>query len=322
MAWLQIIRWKNLAIVLFTQLFAWYFIIYDFRTTGVNGYSLTPPYFFLLAAATVLITAAGYIINDYFDIKIDAINRPEKVVLINKIPLKMAIIVHTVLNVVALLMCFIVARSAGHYEWLLLQVGCTILLWFYSTHFKRQFVIGNLVVALLTALAILVPVIYEPAMYRYIYEPANILLSPGNYLLNPAWVSLAYCFFAFMLTWMREVVKDIEDHKGDAAEGCTTMPIKMGIGATVRFTQLLCGITIMVLAFLSWRLIAVQYFVLCAYTFLLLIIPLTIWGIFISRKNTTQHFHSASRYLKIIMTLGICSLIIYHLQTNYIPCTK
>ena len=105
--------------------------------------------FLCLSLSTVLIAAAGYIINDYFDVKIDIINRPEKMVLEKRIPRRYGIIAHTVLNIVGLGLAAYVARQAGHYEWLILQVFCTVLLWFYSASFKRQFIIGNVVVACL-----------------------------------------------------------------------------------------------------------------------------------------------------------------------------
>src|SRR5690606_14241475 len=107
-----------------------------------------------VSASTVMIAGAGYIINDYFDIRIDNINRPEKMVLERTIPRRMAIIMHTALNLIALFLAGLVARKAGNYSWLLLQLCCTLLLWFYSTHFKRQFATGNIVVSLLTALTI------------------------------------------------------------------------------------------------------------------------------------------------------------------------
>ena len=103
MYWLQLIRWKNLVIVFLTQLLAWACVILP-----IKGYSnipllLSSEYFLLLSLSTVLIAAAGYIINDYFDIKIDIINRPEKLVLEKRIPLKFAIVMHSVLNVTCLL---------------------------------------------------------------------------------------------------------------------------------------------------------------------------------------------------------------------------
>jgi 4-hydroxybenzoate polyprenyltransferase len=308
MNWLRLIRYKNLLIVFFTQLLVWYCLIYN----RYNFLGLLRFWDFLpIALSTLLIAAAGYIINDYFDIKIDLINRPDKVILEKRIPLRAAIIAHVVLNVVAMALVVPIAYHARHLEWLLVQVLCIVLLWFYSTHFKRQFVIGNVVVALLTALTVIVLLVYEPALRMHYFK-----LPPFSSFLMPAlpdnWMFGSFAFFAFMLTWMREIVKDMEDHIGDAEEGCVTMPIKMGLQFSRRFAQLLGIITIATLAILAWLLYTRYYKILGIYI-ALLFLTISWWCFFISRKNTVQHYSDASKWLKIIMVLGIGSLYIYHI---------
>ncbi len=219
MAWLKLIRWSNLLIVFLTQLLVWACVILPMRQFEAVPFLLGFKNFIFLSLSTVFIAGAGYIINDYFDIKIDNINRPEKMVLEKTIPRRSAIIFHTALNVIALFFAAIVARQGGHYSWLLLQLVCTLLLWFYSTHFKRQFMVGNVIVALLTSLTILTLILYEPAMHHYLTQPAFLRLDADTVLANPVWVLLVYTYFAFVLTWMREIVKDMEDFKGDAEQG-------------------------------------------------------------------------------------------------------
>lgn len=313
MNWLRLIRYKNLLIVFFTQLLVWYCLIYNRH----NFLGLLRFWDFLpIALSTLLIAAAGYIINDYFDIKIDLINRPEKVILEKRIPLRTAIIAHTVLNLVAMALVIPMAYHARHLEWLLVQVMCIVLLWFYSTHFKRQLIIGNVVIALLTALTVIVLWVYEPVLRMHYLKlpPMSSFLMPA---LPDEWMFGSFAFFAFMLTWMREIVKDMEDHIGDAEEGCETMPIKMGLQFSGRFAQVLGIITLTVLGILAFALYTRHYTVLAAYIGLLLI-SITWWCFFISKKNTVQHYHEASKWLKIIMILGIASLYIYHLTIQNI----
>lgn len=312
MNWLRLIRYKNLVIVFLTQLLSWYCLIYNIANIRGSAVFLNFSNFLLVSISTIFITASGYIINDYFDIKIDIINRPEKVILEKQIPLRLAIIAHTVFNVIALLLAAIVARRAHHYEWLLFQVCCTVLLWFYSTHFKRQFVIGNVVVALLTSFTILVLVLYEPSVHAIPQGPVFIGYRDGLNIIDPSRMCLGYTFFAFMLTWMREIVKDMEDHIGDSEEHCVTMPIKMGLQFSARFTQTLGLITVATLALIAWQLVKNGYTYLGIYAILFTIIPLLWWCSFLPRKTTVQHYHVASRWLKIIMLAGIASLIVYH----------
>jgi 4-hydroxybenzoate polyprenyltransferase len=296
MAWLRLIRWQNLLIIALTQLLVWWCVVLPEKPVSLASFN-----FSLLSLSTVLIAAAGYIINDYFDIKIDQINHPEKVVLGKVIPRKTAIIAHTFINITALALAAVVAVSARHPEWLLIQLGCTGLLWLYSTTYKRQYLTGNISIAVLTSLTVLVLYVYEPALRH----PANPL---------PVAILLVYAFFAFMLTWIREIVKDMEDLKGDEAEGCITMPIKHGLAYAARFASVLAVVAIVPLAVSAAALFSVGYVLLSSYVLGLLVIPLAVWIWFLWQgAASSAHYHRASRMLKIIMVLGVCSLLIYKL---------
>ena len=314
MNWLRLIRWKNLLIVFLTQLLVWRFVILPEKDSF--GYTvhllLNFQNFLCLSLSTVLIAAAGYIINDYFDIKIDIINRPGKVVLEKAIPLKTAIIAHSSLNLVGLLLAAYVARQAHHYEWLSLQILCSVLLWFYSTHFKRQFLIGNVVVAILTALTIVVLLIYEPIMHYYTHIPMFPESSETPLGAIPLWIIIIYSCFAFMLTWMREIVKDMEDYKGDAEDGCITMPIKWGLKRSANFAILLGALTILPLICGAAILFFENYVILGAYIAVALVLPLFAWCIQLWKATTTDQYAKSSRNLKIIMLFGICSVLVYN----------
>lgn len=281
-----------------TQFLVWWCVLLPETPVVLNFLN-----FVLIAISTALIAAAGYIINDYFDIKIDLINRPEKVVLEKVIPRKQAIVFHTALNVIALGMAGYVAVYAHHYEWLLVQVACTLLLWFYSTHLKRQYLTGNLAVALLTALTILVLYIYETALHN----AANKL---------PVWVLGIYAYFAFMLTWVREIVKDMEDFIGDEAEGCVTMPVKRGLKYAGNFSLMIAVLVIIPLLVASYFLYRYHFGLLSVYVIALLVIPLALWAMYLTKNTTPKHYHSSSRWLKVIMLLGVCSLLVYQYQLN------
>lgn len=315
MHYLRLVRWTNLLIIFFTQLLAWACVIAPMRDFDGMDLLLGPENILMLSLSTVFIAAAGYIINDYFDVRIDNINKPHKMVLERQIPRRLAIILHTTLNVVALVLAAIVARQDGHYSWLLLQLACTLLLWFYSTHFKRQFAVGNIVVAVLTALTIITLIVYEPAMHQYLGQTAFIT-SAATTLPNPVWVLLIYSCFAFVLTWMREIVKDMEDFKGDEAEGCMTMPIKWGLKRATNFTLMLGLLSLIPLTVAAVRLLMKRDWVFGGYITLALIVPIVSWMFFLPRAAVTTHYARASRYLKFIMIAGVGSLIIYYLEAN------
>ena len=315
MYWLKLVRWQNLIIVFLTQLLAWGCVMLPIESYSNQVLLLQCHNFLLLAISTVLIAAAGYIINDYFDIKIDIINRPQKVILEKRIPLRMAIIAHTVLNVIGILLAASVARQAGHYSLVLLQVGCTVMLWFYSTTFKKQFITGNVVVALLTSFTIITLMLYEPAIQYFATQPPFIV-TPQNKIPNPVWVLGIYTCFAFTLTWMREIVKDMEDFKGDAQEGCVTMPIRWGLLRSSRFTQAIGIITLVPLITGAIKLLMADRILLGVYTIVTLAAPIIGLIIYLPTKATSKHYNDCSRWLKIIMVAGIGSLIIYYFQAH------
>lgn len=303
-AWLRLMRWPNLLIIALTQFVAWWCVVR--LVPGLQV--LTLGHFLLLCFSTVLIAAGGYIINDYFDIRIDVINKPDKVILERIIPRKQAIIMHSVLNIFAIAAAALLAIPAGHPEWLLLQLGCTGLLWRYSTHWKRQFMIGNVVVSLMTALTVAALIIYEPALHR----ASRTLWVMHRFPLSPMTALATLSFFAFVLTWMREIVKDMEDFKGDDAEGCVTMPIKWGLLASSRFVQALGLLAMLVLlAALAWMAFQLKrpwlhvplYFILGT-----VILPLGVWCWRLPQQTGAEHYHLVSKWLKQIMILGVLSL--------------
>jgi 4-hydroxybenzoate polyprenyltransferase len=309
MPWFRLVRWKNLCIIFATQFLVWYFVVLP-----VGPEYLALPNFLVLVASTLLIAASGYIINDYFDIKIDNINRPQNVVLGNAINPRKAIAIHAILNTIALaLSCYLALLE--HRLWLpLVQLSCTLLLWFYSTHFKKAYVIGNVVVSWLTALSVFMPALYEPAVFGHV---GGIAMGSGKNHASPLAVILNYAYFAFVMNWMREIVKDMEDCIGDAAEGCVTMPIVKGLRYSVKFTMGLAACSVIPLLGVSWLAFAHQEFLLSVYLPVMLVLPITLWCVQLTHAKVPTDFMRSSRLLKIIMIMGVGSLPVFYLQTFF-----
>jgi 4-hydroxybenzoate polyprenyltransferase len=131
----------------------------------------------------------------------------------------------------------------------------------------------------------------------------------------PVWILLVYAGFAFLLTWIREIIKDMEDMEGDAAEGCVTMPIKRGLSYAAGFATVLAVCAILPLVAGAAVLYRYGYLLMAGYAIALLALPLAAWVWYLWQgAATTLHYHKCSRLLKIIMVLGVCSLLIYKLQ--------
>jgi len=311
-AFFQLIRWRNLVIILLTQWSVWWCAIVPMATWNrplfLNGRN-----FLLLTLSTVFIAAAGYIINDYFDVRIDIVNKPDKVIIEKVIKRRWAIIFHTIFNLAGIALACYLAREIQNMWVVSIQLFCTLLLWFYSTHLKRQFISGNLAVALLTGLTVLILAVYEPTLYPFMRRNYSIQAS-GRNIVNPFWVIMVYTYFAFMLTWMREIVKDMEDFRGDAEDGCMTMPIKIGLHPSGYVVTCLGVLAIIPLCIAAYKLISGAGLLLGIYVLVGLIIPLAALLFFLPGKHTSRHYATASKWLKLIMISGLAALLIYHFK--------
>jgi 4-hydroxybenzoate polyprenyltransferase len=275
-AFIRLVRFGNLLMIGFTQ----YLIKIFFIDEPVDSFfdHFTDFKFFCLSSSTVLVAAAGYIVNDYYDIKIDLINKPERVVVGNVIKRRIALASNFLLNALAVLIGYYVAPKIA-----LVNLICIFLLWWYSNHLKRLPFVGNFTIALLTAATLWVVAFYYNQHWEEIY---------------------IYASFAFFISLIREVIKDMEDVKGDEAFGCKTLPIIWGIARTKIFLYALT------MAFISN--LAVSFFFLHKgiVTFLSSIIffPIAWFILKLYRADKRRDFRYLSRWTKFIMLLGLISI--------------
>lgn len=255
--------------------------------------------FVLLVFATVLIAAGGYVINDYFDIKTDLINKG-KVIVGTKIPRRKAMMWHNILNVIGILAGFYISWKAGYLMMGVLFLLASGLLYFYSASYKRQFLVGNIVVAVLTATVPLLVVLYEwPALYRYYTINAT---SPPSINFIFYWVA-GFALFAFMTTITREIIKDIEDFEGDVAYGRNTIPVVVGVLSAKVISICLIILTIALL-YLTWHFFVNDKITLI-YISAAIVLPLLFSVYNVVTGSNRKRLHNASNIMKIVMLMGI-----------------
>jgi 4-hydroxybenzoate polyprenyltransferase len=302
-AFIRLIRWPNLFFIMLTQfLFVYCIIMPVFAnstvTPNVRGWN-----FILICLSSVLIAAAGYIINDYFDLNIDLINKPEKLIVDKIIKRRWTIFWHVVLSFTGIAIGFYVDYTTR--IWLLgfSNTICVFLLFVYSTSLKQRFLIGNILISLLTSWVILVVAWCE---YNHLIK-INSGLAADKILRD----TFLYAGFAFVISLVREVIKDMEDIEGDRKYGCKTMPILWGINATKVFV----AVWLMVL---TGTLIIIQIYALrlgwglsVLYSLLFIIAPL-IWIIKkLYSAKMPEDFHNISTLIKLVMLTGILSMIFF-----------
>jgi len=264
-------------------------------------------HFFLLVFTTVLLAAAGYVVNDYFDIYTDRLNKPEKVIIDELISRKSAMIMHLVMNILGvglgIYLSFYI-ELPGLSVVFILPAG---LLWFYSTNYKRQFLIGNILVSIMSAGVPILVIFYELPLLNKTYGPIMID-NQANFNYIFFWIA-GFSLFAFLITLLREIIKDSEDFEGDNAYGMNTIPIVLGMkNAKIIMLSLIIICVILLLWVLVKFILFTQDFkdyYSGIYFLLMLVAPFIILFIRLIHARSKRDYHIASHLTKGIMLAGI-----------------
>lgn len=305
---LRLTRYKNLIIVVLTMYSMRFCIMQPLLANKQMALQMSEFMFMLLVLSTVLITAAGYVINDYFDTRTDLINRPNSVIVGKELTRRFAIILHWSLNIIGVLLGVIVSVGIGKPFLTMVFLFIPGLLWFYSTSYKRQFLTGNILVALLTALVPLMPLLFElPLLHGKYWQIMVISSSIFNDVIY--WV-VGYSIFAFILTLFREIVKDIEDVEGDNEFGRRSLPVVLGVNAARNAGAAILLVTLLVLAYLFGaylNFLANGKFDYFTFTYMIvgLVIPIFILIVKLLSAQEKADYHWASNFSKIVMLIGI-----------------
>ena len=314
---LKLVRWPNLIIISLTMIMMRYCVIQTLiekyngdvimASSVVAKITLQFPLyqFIILIAATLFLTGAGYIINDYFDIKTDLINRGN-VIVGTKVPRRQAIKWHNNLNILGVTSGFYVSLKTGDFLMGILFLLVSGLLYFYSANYKRHFLIGNILVAVLTAMVPVLVVFFDAHSINSYYGLKKASLPVIHQIFY--WVG-GFAFFALLTTLIREIIKDIEDYEGDFEYGRKTLPIVVGIKATRRIVIWLLVITILLL-FGAW-IFFIGDFLSIGYLSIAVIFPLFYVIYLTINSETRNQFHTASRLMKIIMLTGILFSVLF-----------
>ena len=301
-AFFRLVRWPNLLFIAVTQLL-FEFCIYRKIYTIQDAQETQQ--FFLLLLASVLIAAAGYIINDYFDLNIDQVNKPDKVVVNAIISRRWVIFWHMFLSMLGFFFTVFALPFSGYWHLVLANMASIVLLWFYSTNLKKQLLIGNVLISLLTAWVI--GIIF---LSKFPLHIRSLLLVDHDEVRFFRYTIL-YASFAFIISLVREVIKDMEDVEGDRKYGCRTMPIRWGLNASKVFVAVWIVVLIAVLVILQFYVLPFGWWHSALYCFVCIVAPL-IW---ILKKlysaNTAQDFHTLSTLVKLVMFTGILSMVFF-----------
>lgn len=294
---LQIIRWKNLVMIALVQMLIKFYLMTLFEITAV----LSNWQFVLIVLASILIAAAGYVINDIYDVETDTINKPTKVWIPTYLKEKKAKLLYYLLSLLGFSLGVYVSFSLQSIQSLIWFLIPIFLLYIYAVWAKKVLILGNLLISLLVAYSLLIVVLFE----------TNIITQSDLNFDSLEYIIFFLAVFAFIITFIREIVKDVEDIEGDKVTGVISIPIKYGIEKTKIIARNLVRIVmglIGAIAFMQY----VQQPILVGYLVLGVLASLFLFLILLRKAKTPKNFKKLSTLLKIIMLIGV--LVIFMIK--------
>lgn len=299
---IRLVRFPNLIIIAMSMVLIQFTLIKPILEMNGQQASINWLVFSFLVISTLLLAAGGYVVNDILDVKIDLINKPDKVLVGKKYPLESCWDLYWTLTISGIVAGLLAAWYNKTNTLMSVAPLEAALLWFYSSILKRKFLVGNLIVAFLCALALFKPMLFNAASFK---------------IEGLAFLVFGYCGFAFVLTLIREIIKDIEDIKGDEAYDCKTMPIVIGTLVSKIVASILILLLMTALGWfqynqtLSETFRQTDYLSFC-YILLFIQLPLAAMLVMTLKAKTTASYHHTTFVAKAIMVSGLCSLLVFY----------
>lgn len=302
---LQLVRYQNL---IFIAILLWVmekWVAVPILDNQYYGEQLPWYILLILIVATLCVAAGGYVVNDYFDVKIDRINRPGKLIVTQTVSKTAAVRLGWALSGMGIVCGLVCAWLVRSWSLAIIYVFVPGLLWFYSSSYKRRFLIGNMVVAFVAALTPMMVAFANVGLLRSRY---GVLLkyTPLEHDLY-IWLG-GFALFAFLCTLIREIIKDMQDKQGDCELECRTLPIRLGETWTKVIVTLLIVLTMGLIVYVwyallpflhVWQSLSTRYMVFG------LQIPFAceLWLLWAAR--IPSDYRGAQGLMKLIMFLGM-----------------
>lgn len=302
----KLIRYKNLLMIAFTMLV----LHYGFLKLQNIPLALNDLQFIFLISATVCIAAGGYIINDILDRETDQINKPDEVQIGNVFSENSAYYIYATLNFIGVGIGFYLSNSIEKPMFSSIFILISILLYIYSSSFKQSLLIGNIIVSALIAFVIILVGIFD-------LQP---MITPENQPILATFfkILLDYALFAFVLNFIREIVKDLEDTKGDYNMGMNTLPIVLGVERTAKIVSILSLIPSLLLFYYTYKYYFNNNLYFSAfYSLAFLISPLIYFTVKSTSAKKQKDFKHLSSILKLVMLMGIIFIAVVTLNIKY-----
>lgn len=309
----KFIRFPNLIIISLTQYVIRFSVIKPFYDATGLKFSLPEGQFAILVLSTVLIAAAGYIINDYFDVEIDTANGKENFIATGKVSEKIARALFYVFSIAGILIGAYFSYEVRLRPYFLINLLTVGLLYFYAQSYKRMFLLGNVVVAALSAASVFI-VAFSDREMQFAFSMLNI----PTYSLQTQYLRLiiviisAYSVFAFFISLIREIIKDIEDVNGDKQNNCKTLPVVMGTSVAKWVAQFLIFTLVCLIILIQIKQQQWENKISFCYVVLAVQLPLILLSVLLIKATHKKHFTECSSLCKLIMLTGVLSMAVFN----------
>ncbi len=307
MHFIKLLRPTNLFIIMLTMFSMRYGIIVPlYKNIGLDP-QMPILDFIVMILGALFIGAAGYIINDYFDQKIDAINRPNKIIVGKKIHRRAAILWHWIFNILGVFFGLILAYRVKLWWVPGIYLFVTVVFWYYSISLKKHTLLGNLAVS---TMAFLVP--FQVVLFEFAWYLRENAVWPKEvetlFILRTIfYMILLYSIFAFFTNLIREIIKDFEDVKGDARYKRRSLPIVFGPVKAKWIVQII-NLTVIIFIIVTYIVLTLRFnnlLIYGGYLAIFVISPL----IFVTFKTylarETKQYRIPGNIVKLVMLTGI-----------------
>ncbi len=310
-AFFKLIRWPNLLMIAFTQILLQYLVIsHVFQLIQMES-PLNHLQFVVLLLSTVFMAAFGYVYNDIQDVEIDAINKKSKQIVETQISKKWARRLAYLFLILALILALYLALNIAMWQLFLIHISIALGLWYYSKEWKKRAIIGNLLISIFTALSIYIVWIYHLAVLR----THPVLMVDSRKVLDFIHILvLSLSVFAFLISLIRELIKDVEDKRGDSQNGLRTFAVLYGAQKT---KVIVCVLSLVMMFFIgvaayysyqfSWTKLSIYFIVAVG-------IPMLYFIVNLNKSKQKEDFENLSTLAKIIMLAGILSMQVFYIS--------
>ena len=303
---LKLIRYKNLLMIAFLQLI----LRFGFLKLQNIPLALNDWQYLLLVFSTLTIAGAGYLINNVLDQETDTFNNPKGVIVGKSISESTAYNLYVILNVLGVGSGFYLSNIIEKPSFATIFVVIALTLYLYASNLKQSLLIGNIIIAVLTAISVVIVGVFD------LYPTLNEFNKP--FLSSVFQIIIDYAIFAFIVNFLREIIKDLEDFEGDFNSGMNTLAIVIGIKKTLKLVFILSIIPVVILIYyVNKYYLQNQLFYAVIYSLTFIIAPQIYFSIKTYTAKNKEDFHHLSSLLKLIMFFGILLILVVSLNIKY-----